>query len=496
MKTQTKQIMKKFFLSFLALTALTFTSCGDDDGDGTDANDLDGDGIENSIDNCPTTFNANQEDNDNDGIGNVCDSTPDGEANAPTCDDGIQNGDEEGVDCGGSCSNDCPGTTVVVTESITSDTTWSSDFVYNLDGRIFVESGATLTIEAGTIIKANAGTGTNASVLVVARGGTLVADGTAAAPIIFTSAADNIAFGETAGTNLDQNDRGLWGGLIVLGNAPISDSGDEGEAQIEGIPADDTRGLYGGTDTADGAGTIIDYVSIRHGGALIGEGNEINGLTLGGVGTGAVVSNIEVVANVDDGIEFFGGSVNATNLFVWAQGDDGLDIDQAYTGTIDNAIVVQGDASDHAMEIDGPEGSLQGGYTLQNITLIGIDNKESGGEIADYRSNAQGSNSNILVTGFTGNVVDLQLSDVELDNDGVANNYTAGTLTFMMWEVVLPTGVTTSAEIFDDRSDVGSTFEADAATFSTAVADGAATVGATTSAFSWTYSNTKASLGF
>lgn len=385
-------------------------------------------------------------------------------------------------------------TSITVTDDITTDVTWTADKIVNLDGRVFVTEGATLTIEAGTIIKANAGSGANASVLVVTRGSKIEAVGTATQPIVFTSAADNIEIGETAGTNLDQNDRGLWGGLIVLGNAPASFDGDAESAQIEGIPTDTDgdKGLYGGSDAADDSGTL-QYISIRHGGALIGEGNEINGLTLGAVGTGTTVDNIEVVGNVDDGVEFFGGTVNATNLFVWAQGDDGLDIDQAYSGTIDNAVVVQGGISDHALEIDGPEGSLQGEYTLTNATLIGLDDNVAGGEIADFRSNAQGTNNNILVTGFTGVGTDLVLSDVELDNEGVAANYTAGTLVLTNWEIVLPTGVTSSSEVFNDTTD-STTFEADAATFSSAVTEG--TVGAETSAFSWTYANSKASLGF
>ncbi|MGB7235147.1 MAG: hypothetical protein WBD41_04105, partial [Rhodococcus sp. (in: high G+C Gram-positive bacteria)] len=385
-------------------------------------------------------------------------------------------------------------TSITVSEDIITDVTWTADKIVTLDGRVFVTEGATLTIEPGTIIKANAGSGVNASVLIVTRGSKIEAEGTAVAPIIFTSAADNIELGQTAGTNLDQNDRGLWGGLIILGNAPASFDGDAVSAQIEGVPTDTDgdKGLYGGTDAADNSGTLK-YISIRHGGALIGEGNEINGLTLGAVGSGTTVDNIEVVGNVDDGIEFFGGTVNTTNLFVWAQGDDGLDIDQAYSGTIDNAMVIQGGISDHALEIDGPEGSLQGAYTLTNATLIGLDDNATAGEIADFRSNAQGTNSNILVTGFTGAGTDLVLSDVEIDNAGVAANYTAGTLVFTNWEIVLPTGVATSSEVFNDTTD-STTFEADAATFSSAVTEG--TVGADSSAFAWTYANGKASLGF
>ncbi|GAA4115752.1 hypothetical protein GCM10022393_16080 [Aquimarina addita] len=389
---------------------------------------------------------------------------------------------------------------------ITEDLTLTSDVIWTLDGRVTVTSGATLTIEPGTIIKAEGGTGANASVLIIAQDAAINAAGTASAPIIFTSIADDIAIGETAGTNLDQNQRGLWGGLIVLGNAPVSLDGNAETAQIEGIPASDTNGLYGGTNAADNSGTLT-YISIRHGGALIGEGNEINGLTLGGVGTGTTISHIEVVGNVDDGVEFFGGTVNASNLFVWAQGDDAIDIDQAYAGTIDNVIVVQGNISDHALEIDGPEGEAAGSFVLQNVTLIG----SASGEVADYRSGATGTTSNVLVYGFE------ESADVELDNNGVAQNYIDGELSFENWEVILWTGVVSGADIFvekggciencdnDSSADdvlqdliiettTGTTFTAQAEGWTTAVTTG--TVGATTSDFSWTYSNTKAGLGF
>ena len=192
---------------------------------------------------------------------------------------------------------------VIVTSNISSSTTWTSDKVYQLGGRITVLDGVTLTIEPGTIIKGEAGTGANATALLVARGGKLIADGDADAPIIFTSVADeitpaDIAAGNFGSPNLDPTINGLWGGVIVLGKARISasneDSGEDlTEVQIEGIPTSDPNGLYGGSDDADNSG-IIRYISIRHGGANIGAGNEINGLTLGGVGNGTVVEHIEV----------------------------------------------------------------------------------------------------------------------------------------------------------------------------------------------------------
>src|SRR5690606_27892240 len=105
----------------------------------------------------------------------------------------------------------------------------------------------------------------------------------------------------------------------------------------------------------------------------IGEDNEINGLTLGGVGNGTVIDHIEVSANQDDGIEWFGGSVNVTNALVWAAGDDAFDADQAWSGTLTNGVVIMGDESGSALELDGPEGSAasENGFTMENITLIG-----------------------------------------------------------------------------------------------------------------------------
>ncbi|MCB4806882.1 hypothetical protein LG651_01380 [Tamlana sp. 62-3] len=387
------------------------------------------------------------------------------------------NGDNDG-------DNDADYETIVVSGGIALDATWTADNVYVLDRKVVVQEGVTLTIEPGTIVKGRAGTGSLSSALIVARGAQINAVGTADAPIIFTSESDNIEPGETSGTNLTSANRGLWGGIIMLGNATISVSGDTGLANIEGIAADDTFGLYGADlangeafDDADSSGTL-QYVSIRHGGALLGEGNEINGLTLGGVGTGTTIDNVEVVANVDDGIEFFGGTVNASNLLVWAQGDDALDIDQAYSGTITNAVVILGDASDHALEIDGPEGSIDGEFTINDLTLIG-NTTTANGEYADWRSNAQGHVNNVYAYGFKDS------SDVELDNDGVATNYNDGLVTMSSWEIVLPAGVTDVASIFKNNADTvtvtGLGSEA------TAVTQGSQTVGATTTVLGWTY---------
>ena len=277
-------------------------------------------------------------------------------------------------------------TTVRITSNIDADTEWEAGKTYILATRVTVLDGVTLTIQPGTLIKGEAGTGANATALLVARGGTIMAEGKADAPIIFTSVADeitpeDIVAGDFASPNLDPDINGLWGGVIVLGKAPISASNDNdedvSEVQIEGIPTSDPNGLYGGSITEDNSG-VLKFISIRHGGTNIGAGNEINGLTLGGVGSATVVENIEIVSNQDDGIEWFGGTVNVTNALVWNTGDDAIDADQAWKGTLDNFLIVA--PGDHNFELDGPEGSATGTYTIINGTVIANTDSDDDGE--------------------------------------------------------------------------------------------------------------------
>lgn len=301
---------------------------------------------------------------------------------------------------------------IVVSQNITDDTTWSKDTVYQLGGRIAVEDGATLTIEAGTIIKGEAGTGPNATALLVARGGKLMAEGTADAPVIFTSVADeimpeDIAEGNFGSPNLDPDIDGLWGGVIILGKAPISASNDDGdvvELAIEGIPSTDPNGLYGGNESGDNSG-VIRHISIRHGGSNIGAGNEINGLTLGGVGAGTVIENVEVISNQDDGIEWFGGTVNVTNAVVWNVNDDAIDADQSWSGTLDNFVVIT--PTDHNFELDGPEGSMEAGYTLKNGIVIANTDTRSSADLINIDPNTIVHFENVWITAINeGQVVD------------------------------------------------------------------------------------------
>jgi len=352
--------------------------------------------------------------------------------------------------------------TISVTENINEDTTWETGKVYILEGRITVLDGATLTIEPGVIVKGREGTEANATALIIARGGKIDAVGTADSPIIFTSVADNIFPGEIESPNLEPTVNGLWGGLIVLGKAPTSADADA--MQIEGIPPSDLNGLYGGNVDNDNSGTLK-YISIRHGGTNIGEGNEINGLTLGGVGSGTVIENIEIVSNQDDGIEWFGGTVNVRNAIVWNTGDDAIDTDQSWGGTLDNFIIVN--PGDECFELDGPEGIMVAKHIIKNGSA--------------YAGDAQG-------------LVDLDPnSDVDMDNiyffgikagqdfDELPTDYVC---TFTDFEVTLPAG-TAITDFFKDGSDA----------FVTSVAAGANTVGADVSTFhGWSWAEVSGAL--
>lgn len=295
------------------------------------------------------------------------------------------------------------GTNVQVIGDITTNSVWQAHNTYELVGRVIVQAGATLTIEPGTIIKGAPGTGAAASALIVAQGARIHAVGTAELPIIFTSTADDITpedvqAGVYVSPNLSNTITGLWGGVIILGNAPISASTDI--TQIEGIPTSEIAGRYGGTNALDSSG-ILQYVSIRHGGTNIGSGNEINGLTLGGVGSGTVIDNIEIIANQDDGIELFGGSVTVTNISIWNVGDDAIDTDQGWSGELRNFIVIS--PNGHALELDGPEGLGEAMHTISQGLVIANWNGMLSQDLVNMDDNSRVSLHDITFTHVTSN---------------------------------------------------------------------------------------------
>ncbi|MEM1214183.1 MAG: T9SS C-terminal target domain-containing protein, partial [Bacteroidota bacterium] len=208
------------------------------------------------------------------------------------------------------------------------DYTWETGQEYLLDGLVYLEEGGTLTIEPGVVIKAKSAptNGDNTSALIITKGAQIFANGTADMPIIFTAEIDDVNDPNDRDVN---DDRGLWGGVIILGNATLATT--DGTASIEGIE-EEPRTVYGGTNDTESSGTMR-YVSIRHGGKALTSNNEINGLTLGGVGSGTTLEYIEVISNADDGIEFFGGTVDLKYASVSFCDDDSFDYDFGWQGS-------------------------------------------------------------------------------------------------------------------------------------------------------------------
>ena len=256
---------------------------------------------------------------------------------------------------------------------ITKNTTWKKDSIYVLSEKTWVMAGATLTIEAGTIIKAESKSDPKDAVaLIVTPGSKIIANGTKDEPIVFTTTDDNIDANTTS--TLTATSRGKWGGIVLMGRATCDVSDQVNGVSIEGIQSGDTRGRYG-TETVDNDNSgILRYVSIRHGGASVTGGSELNGLSLYGVGSGTTLEYIEVFANNDDGIEFFGGVPTMKWALVTHSADDAFDYDQGFSGKGQYWAAIQQDGDgDKGGEFDGGEGDKNPNSvpTIANFTFIG-----------------------------------------------------------------------------------------------------------------------------
>ena len=301
-------------------------------------------------------------------------------------------------------------TTATIPNIISDRLVLDANEVYLLDGETYVEDGASITIPAGTIIKGaltpSSGNG-QASVLVVQRGGQIFANGTIDNPVIFTSERDNV--NDPFDTN--EATRGLWGGVVILGNA----TNNRGERTIEGIPAT-ARTTYGpGTgfplDDDDNSGSMT-FVSIRHAGFTLTPDAEINGLTLGAVGRGTTLEHIEVFANSDDSFEFFGGTVNAKYLIGAFSGDDDIDWDTGYTGKLQYVFSIKDQSGDVGRCIEGDGSSSPFTATpmsspvVSNLTCVGSGlgstpgGSDAGGPTFALRDNTGGFIYNSVLTQF------------------------------------------------------------------------------------------------
>ncbi len=321
-----------------------------------------------------------------------------------------------------------PSNTVEVTGDIAATTTWKADKIYLLKGFVYVTNGATLNIEPGTIIK---GDKASKGTLVITRGAKINAAGTAAKPIVFTS---NVATGGRSA--------GDWGGLILLGKAPINFA--NGVNNIEGGLTPTGGGdpvkyiQYGGTDAADNSGTLT-YVRVEYAGIPFSPDNEINGITFGGVGSGTTIDYVEVYRSGDDAFEFFGGTVNAKHLLAIGTTDDDFDTDNGFSGKVQfglaqRAQVVADFSGSNGFESDndatGSTNSPKTSAVFSNMTIVGPMITASTSNInANYQHAAQiRRNSSISIANsifanyFEGIYID--------DSTGspASTNFTAGNL--------------------------------------------------------------------
>lgn len=251
---------------------------------------------------------------------------------------------------------------VNVNSNITANTTWTADKIYLLSGIIRVQDGATLTIEPGTVVKGGqAPDQSNATCLLIDRGGKIYAVGTPQKPIIFTS-------GQPAG----QRDYGDWGGIVIFGKAKVNKTNPQYEGGV--IP-----GNYGGDNDADSSGALK-YCRIEFAGYPFEQDRELNSLTMCGVGNKTLIEYVQCSYNNDDAFEWFGGSVNAKHLVAYRTNDDDWDVDQGFSGKVQFGVSLADTgiadiSTKNGFEIDNdPGGTDDGPKTsgiFSNMTTIG-----------------------------------------------------------------------------------------------------------------------------
>ena len=326
---------------------------------------------------------------------------------------------------------------IELTGNQSTDLTLDAANEYLVTGPLIMENGTTLTIPAGTTIKAAA---TGADVYVaIAQGAKIDANGTASNPIIFTS-------------NSNTPNAGDWGGLILLGKAPINSvvGGDAtSTSEIASLP-------YGGSSTDDNSGTIR-YVRVEYSGGKADGQSENNGISFYGVGNGTTVEYLQAYEGKDDGVEFFGGTVNVDYLAVINAEDDSIDWTEGYTGTITNAYVQHGVDHDKGIEADGfntdignnADPKFYSKPTVINLTIVGLGSG-TGSEAIRLRAGTQGIFTNVSLVGFE--------EGFDLDGDQGDSPTGAG---------VLSGDLNVVSVVFDDvtvnmKNDTGETFtEAD-----------------------------------
>ncbi len=313
---------------------------------------------------------------------------------------------------------------------------------YSLNGTVTVNNGATLTIQPGTtftVSTVDQAAGTN--YLLIEQGAKLIANGTSTSPIVFTAQSETI---------------GAWGGIIMNGKARINAAGGTEIAEAGGK-------LYGGTDDADNSGSLK-YVRVEYAGAAVTGGTaEYNAFSFFGLGTGTTLENLQAYKGADDGFEFFGGKVNATNIAAFGCEDDSIDWDKGYSGTLTNVWVKQpsnGDwgfeTSNHPSEFDF---SPRSNPTVNNVTVVG--NGNAGKAAFLFKEGTAGAINNVKVSniGFvvrvntrlteysnnTLNVTNVNVLDTPLGGSNVKNGVDATDISDIMTSSASATGANETA---------------------------------------------------
>ena len=321
-----------------------------------------------------------------------------------SCFDGIQNGDETGIDCGGSSCAPC--VNLSLSGDVFDDVILDASNEYDLTGAYVIRDGGSLTIPAGTTIK---GTGGTASYIAVAQGGQIFINGTTGNPVVMTSGSNNPEASD-------------WGGLVVCGKAPTN-VGSTATSEVADL-------TYGGSINDDNSGSIR-YLRLEYTGATFNSSKEFNGLSLFGVGSGTTVEYVQSYEGGDDGIEFFGGTVNGRYLVSTNSGDDSIDFADGWSGTGEYWYISGGAKA-------GIEGSNNGDNgdaspvttaTLRNITVVGpvtegaLYFKEGGGNFNIDNFYTDGIDLGVKVKSTDAEAaVRIENNDLVMTNVEFANN--------------------------------------------------------------------------
>lgn len=303
--------------------------------------------------------------------------------------------------------------TIFLSGTFTEDLTLDANNTYKLNGSLIMASGTTLTIPACMTIEALAA-GSNVYVA-IAQGAQIIANGTADCPIVFTSDAANPAAGD-------------WGGLIILGNAPINSVTGTATAtsEIASLP-------YGGNVADDNSGSL-NYVRVEYSGGAADGQSENNGFSFYGVGSGTVVNYIQAFEGKDDGIEFFGGTVNASFVSVINAEDDSVDWTEGYSGTLTDVYIANRITDDKAIEADGFNTDFSNATgifskpTVTNLTIVGQGTAAGHAEAIRLRAGTQGIFSNVHITGY---IEGFDLDDVDTGNGVISDDLQITGVTFV-----------------------------------------------------------------